>query len=260
MPDGKGTEVAMETLAPVEWEEGRRLMREEVAARKPIVARMTASFYSREISLCIASETSQRTPLERHWQKYRRRAAKRGGNGTAWSEDLDETLNSGVRTESREHETAESVDDQEAVEVPVLLETTDPALHAGVVADCSASGRIEAFAGEGGVELASVSEIEPGREGVCVVQYSERRDYATDADQVRHGRGDDEGDSPVDRSKNVPHEATPLRGDLWELESLLENLNVDSLHADVEIQQAGNPTGDETEDVAGGLQTSGIDG
>ena len=120
--------------------------------------------------------------------------------------------------------------------MPVLLVSTNPSLPATVKSGRNAGVGIESLAGKLSIDLASETNVQDGREGVGEVEDEECADKAGDSVDVGNGSGDNEGDNPVEGTKTVPHPSSLRSGDFGELEDLLEHLNVDSLHSDVEVQ------------------------
>jgi hypothetical protein len=80
-----------------------------------------------------------------------------------------------------------------------------------------------------------VAEVEHAGEGVGEVDHEEGADEADDAADVGDGGGDDEGEDPVDGAEAVPGDLALAGGDGGEAEALLEDFEVDCLHADVEV-------------------------
>lgn len=120
--------------------------------------------------------------------------------------------------------------------MPVLEISTHPSLHAAIVSRGDAGVGIEALAWQLSVNLTSEADVEEGREGVGEVQDEKSADKTDDTVEIRHSGSNDEGNDPVDGAKGVPHPATFLGSDFWEVENLLEDLDVHSLHSDVEVK------------------------
>lgn len=119
--------------------------------------------------------------------------------------------------------------------MPVDHESTGPALDTRVVAGSHTSDRVEALARQSSVYLDAVSDVQEGRESVGEVENQEGAYNSGDAVQVGDGGTDNKGEGPVERSKGVPHPAALAGGDRGEIENLLEDLHVHSLHADVHV-------------------------
>lgn len=120
--------------------------------------------------------------------------------------------------------------------MPILEISTHPSLHAVIMSRGDAGVGIEALARQLSVNLASEADVEEGRESVGEVQDQESADKTDDTVEIRHGGSNDEGDDPVDGTEAIPHPATFLGGDFWEVENLLEDLDVHRLHSDVEVK------------------------
>jgi len=120
--------------------------------------------------------------------------------------------------------------------VPVLHVPTNPSLPATVKPGRNAGVGVESLAGKLSIHLASETNVQDGWEGVGEIEDEECADKTGDSVDVGNGGGDDEGDDPVEGTKAVPHPSSPRGGDFGELEDLLEHLNVDRLHSDVEVQ------------------------
>lgn len=191
---------------------------------------------------------------------HRRSTSPRSGHRTTRSECGNEHLNTSLGTHTAKCQTAQEEDSAADGDVPLLGVATNPALEAGVVARRHTSGRVETFALESGVRLNVVPKVEHGRECVGEVEDEERADDGDETVQVGDGGSDDEGEKPVEGAECVPclrkgqfmkldkeeeagwrltHPATLLGGDDGEVEDFLEDLDVDSLHADVEVKHCG---------------------
>jgi len=177
--------------------------------------------------------------IERRWDLDRRRTSKRRSNRSARTKHSNQTLNRSPCAHTRADETTKEVDRVNDVDVPVNLESADPALETGIVAGSNASVGIEALAWQRGVDLASVADVEDGGEGVGEVEDQEGADEAGDAVEVGDGGGDDEGDDPVDGAQGIPEELAFLGGDFGPFEDFLADFDVDGLHADVEVEHCG---------------------
>lgn len=166
----------------------------------------------------------------------RRSAAVGSGNGTTGAENGDQTLNSSPSTHTRAGKTSQDVQGAEGVNEPALHVTTDPTLHAAVVLGGDASDGVEALTGELGTVLDGPANEHNTGKGVGEVQTEQTTNEADDTTQVGNGGGNQEGDDPVERSHRVPHPATLLGGDVRHVEDLLQDLDVDCLHANVEVE------------------------
>ena len=184
---------------------------------------------------------------------HRHRASEADGDGSARAENSDQPFNGGPSTHSTASKAKEHVDERNGALEPSLLVASDPSLEAVVVPDCLARGRVEALAGEFGGLVDDAANVHHAWEGVCEVHHEDGADQADDAVEVGHGAGDDECEEPIAGSEEVPEDPALLFNDRGEVEDGLEDFEVYRLHADVEVHDDGNPAGEKSEDVAGGL-------
>jgi len=208
----------------------------------------------------ISITSKNKTPLGQTYHLDRRRTSKTGSHGSTRPKHSNQTLDRSPGAHTRADETPEEVDDVHGVDVPVDHVPSDPTLDAGIVSRGDTGVGIETLAWERGVDLASVADVQDGGEGVGEVQDQEGADETGDAVQVGDGGGDDEGDDPVDGAEGVPEELALLGGDLGPVEDFLADFDVDGLHSDVEVEQASNERGDQTEHIVDLLQSERLDG
>lgn len=186
-------------------------------------------------------------------------ATEADGDGTSGAEDVNQTLDGGPRTHPTASEAEEDVDEGDGASEPGFLVASDPALQAVVVPGGDSGGRVEALAGEFGSLVDDVADVHHPGEGVGEVHHEDGADQADDAVEVGDRAGDDEGEDPVARAQEVPEELALLLDDGGELEDGLEDLEVDRLHADVEVHDDGDPAGQEPEHVARRLEAVRVD-
>lgn len=117
------------------------------------------------------------------------------------------------------------------------------------MSNCNAGVGVETLSWQGSINLASITDVQDSRERVGEIQDQEGADEAGDAVEIGDGRSYDEGDDPVDRAEGVPKELSLLGGDFGPVEDFLANFDIDSLHADVEVEQACNKGSDEAEHI-----------
>jgi hypothetical protein len=160
-------------------------------------------------------------------------------NRTTRPKHRDQPLNRSPNSHSAASQTRNNVNRSRQTDGPGLLEATDPAAGALVHPDGLAGVRVEALAGEDGGFLDGVAEVEHAGEGVGEVDHEEGADEADDAADVGDGGGDDEGEDPVDGAEAVPGDLALAGGDGGEAEALLEDFEVDCLHADIEVHDCG---------------------
>jgi hypothetical protein len=160
-------------------------------------------------------------------------------NGTIRSKHRDQTLNSSPNSHTAASQTRNNVNRSRQTDSPGLLEAADPAAGALIHPDGLAGVWVEALAGEHGGFLDGVAEVEHSGEGVGEVDHEEGADEADDAADVGDGGGDDEGEDPVDGAQAVPGDLALAGRDGREAEALLEDFEVDGLHADVEVHDCG---------------------
>lgn len=165
-----------------------------------------------------------------------RSATEVSGNGAARAKDGDQTLNRGPGTHAGASKSSQAVEGGRDGEVPGLQVTASPAFDAGIMPSGDAGGRVETFAGQGRSLLNPEPKEEDRGKAVGEIQAEQAADETDEAAKVGHGRSNEEGQDPVDRSDAVPHDLALLRVDRREVEELLEDLQVDGLHANVEIQ------------------------
>lgn len=166
---------------------------------------------------------------------HRRRTSEGRRDSAARAEHRDQTLDGSPDTHATASKTEQDVDSKRDAPRPALHETTSPALHAGVEAGGDAGVRVEALTGQSSGLLDLVGQHEEARERVRKVHHEDGTDETDDTADVGHGRANDEGERPVDRAKAVPVDLALPGGDGREAEDLLEDLEVDGLHADVEV-------------------------
>lgn len=164
-----------------------------------------------------------------------RRATERSRHSTTRAEHRDQTLNSSPDTHAAASKTEQDVDSKRGAPLPALHETASPALHAGVKTGGDTGVRVEALTGQSGGLLNLVRKHQKAREGICEVHHENGADKTDDAADVGHGGADDEGERPVDGAEAVPVDLALPGGDGREAEDLLEDFEVDGLHADVEV-------------------------
>lgn len=161
--------------------------------------------------------------------------AKRGRNSTARTEDGDKSLDSSPNAHTAAGQASDDIDQTRQALSPALLEATSPSLPAFVVTSGDASVRVEALTGQLSGLLDGPAKVEHAGERVSEVDHKEGADERDDTGDVGHGSCDDEGEDPVARAKAVPCDSALASGDWREAEDLLEDLEVDSLHADIEV-------------------------
>jgi len=166
---------------------------------------------------------------------HRCRASERSSNSAARAEHRDQTLDSSPGTHAAASKTKQDVNSKRGAPLPALLETTSPALHAGVEASGDASVRVEALTGQSSGLLDLVRKHKQSGEGVAEVHHEDGTDERDDTADVGHGGTDHERKRPVDGAKAVPVDLALPGGDGREAEDLLEDLEVDGLHSDVEV-------------------------
>lgn len=170
-------------------------------------------------------------------------ASPRRGDGRSSTKEDDKTLNGSPGSHAREGQSTTEVKGARNVDVPVLEVSAHPSLPAIVVPRRNTRGGVKPFTGELCAHLAHVADVQDCGEGVREVEDQKSSDNARDTVQVGDGGGDDEGDNPVDRTQGEPQVAALLGGDGGEVEDLLEDFNVDSLHANVEVHDLENRDG-----------------
>ena len=156
-------------------------------------------------------------------------------NSATRSKHRDQPLNSSPNAHTTARQARNNVNRRRQTDSPALLEPTDPAAGTLIHPDRLAGVRVETLARQDGGFLDGVAEVEHSGEAVGEVDHEEGADEADDAADVRDGGGDEEGQDPVDGAQAVPGDLTLAGGDGREAEALLENFEVDCLHADVEV-------------------------
>ena len=215
----------------------RLIKKHKSTCAKPFISSPTAD----EISNCLSVRQDNNQTRAQHTHTLNGRSTtKRRSDRSARCKDGNEALDRSPGAHAGGSEAAHEVDGVEDVDVPVLEVAAHPSLHARVVADSDAGVGVEALAWQLGVDLASEADVEDGGEGVGEVEDEDGADEADDAVEVRHGGRDDESQRPVERAEAVPHVAPFLAGDLWEVEDLLKDLDVDCLHSNVEVEHCDN--------------------
>jgi hypothetical protein len=168
--------------------------------------------------------------------RYRKRLSQlTSRHRTTRPKHRNQPLNSRPNTHTTARQPRNNINRRRQTDGPALLETPDPAAGALIHADRLAGVRVEALAGQDGGLLDGVAEVEHSGEAVGKVDHEEGADEADDAADVGDGGGDDEGQDPVDGAEAVPGDLALAGGDGREAEALLEDFEVNCLHADVEV-------------------------
>lgn len=165
-----------------------------------------------------------------------RRTAERRSHRSTRAKDSDQTFDSSPSAHSGASQTAHDVKETAGIEENVLHVTTDPTLHATVKSCSDARDGVKALTRQGGIGMNLVAKVYNAREGISEVETEETTNEVDDAIEVGDGSSNKEGDDPVARTKGVPQPAALLAGDEREVKDLLEDLNIDSLHANVEVE------------------------
>lgn len=143
-------------------------------------------------------------------------------------EGRPQVLNRRIRTQPRQHQRPEEVEDVPHIHPPAIgHEAAQQPFHATVAPPHDARGGVEAFVGAHGVSLAHVGDRQHGGEGVGEVQDAEGGDGGGEADEVGDAGADDEGDDPVDGDEDDPGDFAGLGDQGWGVEDFDEDVVVD---------------------------------
>lgn len=99
-----------------------------------------------------------------------------------------------------------------------------------------AGGGIESFTFQASTVLDFVGQIHDTGEGVGEVQTEEASDKVGEGAKLGHRHAEDKSKDPVHGSETPPEQLALLGGDGGEVEDGLADFEVDSLHADVEVE------------------------
>jgi hypothetical protein len=104
------------------------------------------------------------------------------------------------------------------------------------MSNCDTGVGVEALSWERSVDLASITDVQDGGEGIGEVEDQKGANETGDTVEIRDGGGNDESDDPVDGAEEVPEELALLAGDFRPVEDFLADFDVDGFHADVEVE------------------------
>lgn len=100
----------------------------------------------------------------------------------------------------------------------------------------NSGGWVEALTWESGGLLNGEANEEKAWEAVGEVQGEKSTHEAHDTVQIGYGRSNDESKDPIHGTQEEPAPLALLRGNRREVENLLEDFEVDGLHANVEVE------------------------
>jgi hypothetical protein len=175
-----------------------------------------------------------------HNDLHRRGTSPSRRNSATRPEDRDQTLDGSPDTHAAAGQAKKDVERKWGAPLPALLEATSPALHASVESGCDTGVRVETLTRQEGGLLDLVGQDEHAGEAVGEVDHEDGADETDDAADVWHGCCNDECENPVDGTQAVPGDLALGGGDGREVEDLLEDLEVDGLHADVEVHDCND--------------------
>ena len=181
-------------------------------------------------------------------------AAERSSNGTVGAENRNGTLDGGPSSHARASKTGQDIEYHGKARIPRLFKTTHETLDASVVAGGNAGNGVKTLAGQRRSLLDAVGDVHDSWDGVGEVEREEATHNTDEEVEVGDGGGEEEGDDPVDWAENEPQDLALLGDDRGKVENLLEDLEVDGLHADVEIEDNSDEACNQAQDVADGLQ------
>ena len=175
----------------------------------------------------------------------RRRSASGKGRLQALGRRVDAQRSRGQRTEE--------VEEVEAVQCPLDLEASHPALEAAVDVVVLLGKGIEDLLRHHGVLLDLEAERQQRGEGVRELQDADGAHEAGDGGELGDGRAHDERDAPVDGHEAHPEQLAARGGERGRVHERLQHLDVHDLDADVAVQRRGDEPRDHVHDVRGRL-------
>jgi len=145
--------------------------------------------------------------------------------------------------------------EEQVKQVPrkLLLETTDPPLHTAVDMVDTTSSRIVRLFGQDGVTLDLKTEHHEWRKRVSELQDTSSADKHDPRVNLRNGLRDNPSNYPVEWNKEDEDPFTALAFEEWELEEVSSHVVVENFDADIAVQNSGDQTSNETDDVASSL-------
>lgn len=95
---------------------------------------------------------------------------------------------------------------------------------------------IKTFAGQAGTLVDLVGRVHDAGEGIGEVETEQTTNEVGEGAELRNGHSDDEGEDPVERTHAPPEVFPLLTGDWGPAENFLPDFDVNSLHADIEVE------------------------
>jgi hypothetical protein len=166
----------------------------------------------------------------------RRQASERGGSGASRTKYRNQTLDGSPCSHSRASKRSQYKEQSRYRHVPAFREATHPSLRAAVVVSGHPCGWVKVLIRKLCILVDHQAKECNPRKRVGKVKTKETANKAYDAVQVRYGCSNYPGNNPIDRAKRKPHPPSSLGNNGGEMGDLLEDFDINSLHANIKIK------------------------
>lgn len=157
--------------------------------------------------------------------------------------------NSGAQTSQEESQI-------EKLEIPMSSKTSLPSaqIPPAINSVHRTCDRVKALIRMNSIFLHLKSKIENSRKCVSELHDANSTHHGRYICELGNCRGNDKGEGPVDGNHEYPHDLSPLGGELWATEQILDDVLIDDFDTNVAVQSSRDDSTDHIESVGHGLR------